>query len=240
MHGDTEIRRRGIVGLWRHGAEGVFEIELYIYRYPPSPRFKNLTLSFFYYILFGMPQRKQNKKLTIKNNSELEIIATQTPTAQTPAIQTPTIQTLNDKFIQALKENKASPEDIAQVLADALYATDDSSNAEYSSRIKAAEMLLKNYQTSATAGFSSTAEEIKEAPTKEIYAVKAWQRACDSSSLKEETKYKYFDILGKVLGYFSDAPNTQLLIYNGQDVDGDILKKKLSSIVGKISPSASA
>lgn len=176
-----------------------------------------------------MPKQSSNKKLTTKEISDL------------PIIKKENILTSNDKFIKSLEENKASPENIAQVLADALYATDENSDPDYVSRIKAAEMILKNYQSSATAISSSNENGPIQAPTKEEYAAKAWQRANDNSSLKEDTKYKYFDILGKVLGYFSDAPNTQLLIYNSESMmDSESLKKKLNNIVGKISPSASA
>jgi hypothetical protein len=48
-----------------------------------------------------------------------------------------------ENFIEALAINKASLEDVAQVLADALYATDKTAEPDYTSRIKAAEMILK-------------------------------------------------------------------------------------------------
>lgn len=192
-----------------------------------------------------MPKQSTNKKLTKKEISDSEKIINSEKIITAPAITilpTENIISINDKFIKALEENKASPEHIAQVLADALHATDEKSDPDYVSRIKAAEMLLKNYQATASTSFLQQENNSPiTAPTKEEYAAKAWQRANDSSSLKEDTKYKYFDILGKVLGYFSDAPNTQLLIYNSESMrDSDTLKKKLSNIVGKISQNASA
>lgn len=51
-----------------------------------------------------------------------------------------------EKFIESLEKNKAAPENIAEILADALYATDRVAEPDYSSRIKAAEILLKVFK----------------------------------------------------------------------------------------------
>jgi hypothetical protein len=40
-----------------------------------------------------------------------------------------------------------------------------------------------------------------ELPTKDQYALKAWQRSSDESKLKDDTKFKYYDLAGKVLGH---------------------------------------
>lgn len=169
-----------------------------------------------------MPKQKMPKQTTLQKiqnadeakNSEADIALFVPPAPATSPASTPIITTNTPmyKFIKALDENKASPEDIARVLADALYATDENSEPDYTSRIKAADMIFKNYQSSNNIDVGS--EEL----TKDGYVLKALQRACDASSLKEDTKYKYFDILGKALGYVgagSAAPvtnNTQVNI----------------------------
>lgn len=65
-----------------------------------------------------------------------------------------------DKFIASLEENKASPKDIAHVLADALYATDKHSEPDYASRIKASETILKTLKLLGP-GESLTMNDIK-------------------------------------------------------------------------------
>lgn len=60
------------------------------------------------------------------------------------ASTTPSIlSTPLEELIKSLEENKASPKEIAAVLADALYATDRKSEPDHSLRVKAAELLLK-------------------------------------------------------------------------------------------------
>ena len=40
-------------------------------------------------------------------------------------------------------------------------------------------------------------------PTKEEYALKAWQRSSDESTLKPDLKHKYYETAGKTLGHLS-------------------------------------
>lgn len=58
---------------------------------------------------------------------------------------------------------------------------------------------------------------VSELPTKQQYALKAWQRAGDESTLKEDTKFKYYDLAGKALGHVrndserADGDNIQII-----------------------------
>ena len=44
-------------------------------------------------------------------------------------------------------------------------------------------------------------QKVINLPTKEEYASKALERSNDESTLKEDTKFKYYDLAGKVLGH---------------------------------------
>jgi phage terminase small subunit len=46
-------------------------------------------------------------------------------------------------------------------------------------------------------------------PSKDVYVETAWKRSSDESRLKEETKYKYFENAGKVLGYVGKDSSEQ-------------------------------
>lgn len=50
-------------------------------------------------------------------------------------------------------------------------------------------------------------ESIAKLPDKMQYAITAWQRASDESQLKQDTKFKYFENTGKVLGFVNDKEN---------------------------------
>lgn len=63
------------------------------------------------------------------------------------------------------------------------------------------------------------APSVTSLPNKEQYALKAWERASDNSTLKEDTKHKYFETTGKVLGHLkpesdNSATNNFQIIMN--------------------------
>lgn len=50
-------------------------------------------------------------------------------------------------------------------------------------------------------------QKVIELPSKEQFAQVAWKRAGDDSPLKEDTKHKYFETTGKVLGHIGRDEN---------------------------------
>lgn len=73
-----------------------------------------------------------------------------------------------------------------------------------------------------------SAEAINSLPSKIQYAAKAWERSSDESKLKEETKFKYFENAGRVLGHVKNEESVNVNI-----ISADTLESMRSTLMNR-------
>ena len=130
------------------------------------------------------------------------------------------LTTLEANFVQEYKTNGNATE--------ALKSAGYKYSSLASARIKACRLLKKpeiietlvNHQTKLvkqieTPNVTIIPQKTITLPTREEYASKALERSSDESKLKEDTKYKYYDLAGRVLNHVRND--------NDNKMEGNIL-----------------